>query len=1020
MTKKLLSILLCVTMILTSFVTVGFADDSGPARISFVGTPVTSFDDYTVTVPVAVGGTINLDNISQFTATYSYDQNLLKFTGVESGKMTIDDSFVNIGVPGRLRVSWFANKEDGRPAVTKEEFSSGGAMFSLKFKVITGMGTTDVTVVEDYESDPQIHSEIGDDNNKFIRLNTEYAKATVELSNPQIIFGEVKYTDGEIRIPVSLDRIPYAVSGFFSSFYMEYSFDHAKLTYVRTDDGILRAKDALAGSEYAQSGKISYANKNSKEGTTDGDISSGGVMFTLVFKPTDPAAATGETSVFPVDDKTEIGNSINQTSSSFIGKGATVDLSQYKPVEDPLLTDVQARIGTDTVESLEIPWSVANDAGAIKAYIETKGIKVYGLYEDGWHEAPVDAVLTVDLKTLKATYTFEGKSTQINLTRPNVVLEGIELSTTELEIPYATVKAGADAVKKYIMGKYTVTAKYNNGDTKDVTDKAIVAVNTETGEITVTYTEGTVSQTGKITIKRGDPLPAKIIVKQVEEKITEIEYCGNNEKLAEYVESLGLKAYTVYEDGREVEITDTYTLGDGELVWKDGELSVTVPIKTVHHMSRITSETPATTDEDGVKEYECDRCGAKWRVIIPKLNAEIEGINAGPSPLDVPYDIWNAEDDAISKIKGYIEENVQLVIKVKDGDPYASDGLIKEAKITVDMESKTAKIEFRDKETTIDLNFKPNPAEVKSIDVTPKTLTIAYADWYGKTNEALAEFIKATEGYKVTATKNDDSTEDVTAAATVEVTKGSNNSGTATVTYLGKTTEIALTFTAQDTDSGEIGVSGTNSRRPGGGGTFIPGGTVIIPTPSDSGIFKDLPKDHFAYDSVMALYNKGIVSGDGNNYIYPENGVTREEIAKIALTVNQIPEETGLEIDVADKGDVSAWAANIVATAMKKGILVGYGDGTIRPKQVVTREEMVAMFIRALGVQADSKNTNFSDVDAEAWSAAYVAAASDLGFVQGYEDGTFRPVNNITRAEAFVICYRIMQFRDTLTAAIAG
>ncbi len=1256
MTKKLLSILLCVTMILTSFVTVGLADD--PARISFLKT-VTS-EGTIVTVPVAVGGTINLDNISAFTATFSYDEKVLEFIGIESGKMEIDgsdDKIVNSGVPGKLSISWLASASEGRPAVTKDAFNSGGAMFSIKFRK-DGMatGTTDVTVVEDSESDPQIHPEIGDDNNNFVRLNTDYARATVELSKAIVALGEAEYTDGEIRIPVTLDRVPSDI-GFIGSFTMYYSYDRNWLRYVRTDDGVFNADNAEG--EYASDNSISFFTK----GTGISDVSK--PLCTLVFEPVS-STYTGEVDVVlslcevgarymdyfskdfylndtkvdlskyvsaekpainitpvvkedgvtvevpvvltkvpenfdgklnsftmeytydntkfvlektdsdgeyatdgkisgysetdiavPNSDGTpkriaqltfkkkscdvdgelkidvtnpEIGRKdvgtynvteivsesksvpskehvwgawtkINETTEehicsvcgksetreivsatlskieasvtsidvpyaifaagadavkefingkytvtatysdastetvtadatididaklvklSYTEKGVTKDAEITLNVGAPQLKDIMAKNGAEVITTLEIPWNVANDADAIKAYIETQGIEVYGIYEDGSSDKIVPATLTVDSASFKATYTYEGIGVLITLTRPGVVLESIEVNPTELDIPYATVKAGEDAVKEYIKGKYAVTAKYNSGSTLDVTDKATVTVDTASDKIIVSYTENGVNKEATITIKRGAPQLLKITVRQGSIDITEIPYCvtGDLPRLKAFVDGLRLKVYGTYEDDTVNEVADASLdfYNYEKFIWKAGELTAEVAVKYIDHNWEFVSEVAPTQDTDGSKSYRCKLCGEARDVIIPKLSAEVDTITADPTTIDVSYDIWSGAN-AADKIADIIRNKVKLTAKMIDGSTYTD--LINEATITVDTDAKTAKISYGGKDIEITLNFAPDPsAAVESIAVTPTSLTIAYADWYGKTTEQLAAFIKAYNGYKVTATKSDNTTEDVTEDAVITVTMGSNLSGTATVTYEGKTATIALAFTP----SSSTGGSG-NNRRPGGGGTFNPGGNTTVvptPTPSDDSIFKDLPKDHFAYDAVMDLYNKGIVSGDGNNYIYPEDGITREEIAKIALTVNQIPEETGLEIDAADKGDVSAWATNIVATAMKKGILVGYGDGTIRPKQVVTREEMVAMFIRALGVQADNKSTNFSDVSAEAWSAAYVAAASDLGFVKGYEDGTFRPANNITRAEAFVICHRIMQFRDTLTAAIAG
>ena len=90
------------------------------------------------------------------------------------------------------------------------------------------------------------------------------------------------------------------------------------------------------------------------------------------------------------------------------------------------------------------------------------------------------------------------------------------------------------------------------------------------------------------------------------------------------------------------------------------------------------------------------------------------------------------------------------------------------------------------------------------------------------------------------------------------------------------------------------------------------------------------------------------------------------------------------------------------------------------PTYMETRVEMVAIIIRSLGVQTNDATTNFSDVPSDLWSAKYISAASQLGFVNGYEDGSFRPEHAITRAEAFMIYYRVLQFRDALTAASIG
>lgn len=179
--------------------------------------------------------------------------------------------------------------------------------------------------------------------------------------------------------------------------------------------------------------------------------------------------------------------------------------------------------------------------------------------------------------------------------------------------------------------------------------------------------------------------------------------------------------------------------------------------------------------------------------------------------------------------------------------------------------------------------------------------------------------------------------------------------------------------------------------------------------------FVDIAKTHYAYDAIIKIYERGIISGDGNK-IYPENGITRQEIAKIILGIADIKVNETLSIEAPDKENVDDWAKGYVATAIKEGIIKGYEDGTIQPKRTITRGEMVAIIVRMLGIQVEGAKAEFKDVNESLWSAPYISVATELGFVNGYEDGTFKPDKGITRAEAFTISNRVLTFVDALKA----
>lgn len=83
--------------------------------------------------------------------------------------------------------------------------------------------------------------------------------------------------------------------------------------------------------------------------------------------------------------------------------------------------------------------------------------------------------------------------------------------------------------------------------------------------------------------------------------------------------------------------------------------------------------------------------------------------------------------------------------------------------------------------------------------------------------------------------------------------------------------------------------------------------------------------------------------------------------------------------------------------------MVGYGDGTVRPDGNVTRAEVASMILRLMTNDSRdkffTKTNSFSDVKAGAWYNSAVSTLANAGVINGYKDGTFRPDQNITRAE---------------------
>ena len=101
------------------------------------------------------------------------------------------------------------------------------------------------------------------------------------------------------------------------------------------------------------------------------------------------------------------------------------------------------------------------------------------------------------------------------------------------------------------------------------------------------------------------------------------------------------------------------------------------------------------------------------------------------------------------------------------------------------------------------------------------------------------------------------------------------------------------------------------------------------------------------------------------------------------------------------------WAANYIGYMEQFGIVRGYSDGTFRPNAPITRAEFAAICCRF--EQLTDGTAAFTDVPASHWAAKSIAYAATRGWVTGYADGTFKPGNNITRAEVAAVTCRLLE-----------
>ncbi len=158
---------------------------------------------------------------------------------------------------------------------------------------------------------------------------------------------------------------------------------------------------------------------------------------------------------------------------------------------------------------------------------------------------------------------------------------------------------------------------------------------------------------------------------------------------------------------------------------------------------------------------------------------------------------------------------------------------------------------------------------------------------------------------------------------------------------------------------------------------------------------------HWASPYLEDLRSQGVIRGYSGD-MRPDQNITRAELLKIVLEAQNENmygmTYQGLFSDVSS----SDWHWKYVEKAHDLGIINGYDDGTFKPNQEINRAEALKIIVEGFGISGDGHYDSgaFSDISTYDWFYAYVMTAYEDGIVNGYSDGTFGPGQNMTRGEA--------------------
>lgn len=166
-----------------------------------------------------------------------------------------------------------------------------------------------------------------------------------------------------------------------------------------------------------------------------------------------------------------------------------------------------------------------------------------------------------------------------------------------------------------------------------------------------------------------------------------------------------------------------------------------------------------------------------------------------------------------------------------------------------------------------------------------------------------------------------------------------------------------------------------------------------------------MPPDNYLYAPIMDLACRNAISGYSDNTFRPNARTTRGQLAKILVLSEGWAIDTTGGPHFSDVSNNHTFY-NYVETAYNHGIISGYGDGTFKPGEQITRAQLAKVVVLAQAWATDTTGgPHFSDVTDTSPFYGYVETAYSHGVISGYGDGSFRPGNSATRGQICKIIF---------------
>lgn len=175
--------------------------------------------------------------------------------------------------------------------------------------------------------------------------------------------------------------------------------------------------------------------------------------------------------------------------------------------------------------------------------------------------------------------------------------------------------------------------------------------------------------------------------------------------------------------------------------------------------------------------------------------------------------------------------------------------------------------------------------------------------------------------------------------------------------------------------------------------------------------FSDVDRATIQGQAIYKLAEAGILLGDGDGKFRPYDPITRGELSKIVNAIFGYTEKA--ESGFADM-DGDEWFYPYVLVAKKAGYIIGYDDGTFRADDLVSREQACVILCRVAGLYDLGVTFTITDPVAE-WAMPYVQMVLGNGLMSLEAENTFRATQNITREEFCIVFANFLKTPPTTT-----